>query len=65
MTTVKIEVSKPIFKLFILQEIFIREGCATIKVQNIKDVREALTYDLKYLKYKEVQVRRAPLDTKI
>jgi len=34
------------------------EGVATMKVNSIKDVREALSYDTKYLYYKEIKVRR-------
>ena len=52
MTTVKVE------------DIAVTEGgSAVMRVSSIKDVREALTYDTKYLRYKEIQVRRAPADT--
>lgn len=48
-----------------IQQIGIKDGVATIKVHSQKDVAEALTYDTKYLYYKEIQVRRAGSDTVI
>lgn len=48
-----------------MQNLTIVEGVATLKVQSLKDVREAMTYDQKYLYYKEVQVRRASAETQI
>lgn len=46
-------------------ELGIKDGACLVRVRSQKDVREALTFDLKYLYYKEVQVRRAPPDAAI
>lgn len=46
-----------------IEALHISDAVATMKVSSLKDVGECLTYDTKYLYYKEVQVRRAPSDT--
>lgn len=37
-----------------IESLVINNSVATLKVSTMKDVREAMTYDLKYLYYKEV-----------
>lgn len=46
-----------------IENLHISDAVATMKVSSLKDVNECMTFDTKYLYYKEVQVRRAPADT--
>lgn len=48
-----------------IENLTIIDGVATLKVHSLKDVREAMTYDQKYLYYKEVQVRRTSAETRL